>query len=268
MTMIEKPSDTEESHLRTSSEQLTWGFELLDKLSLKGNERVLDLGCGDGIITAEIARRVPKGSVLGIDKSEDRIRLAREHFPAGPFPNLVFQIGDIRDLALKGEFDTVFSNAVLHWIRDQVPLLRRIRQGLKQGGAMFAQMGGKGNAAGILEVVERIITRKRWRPYFTDFSVPYTFYDVAEYEGILRTAGFRVIRIEAASRMMFHAGKDGLASWVATTWLYYTRRVPKEIRSIFIEMVAEEYIGQQGLSDNDTIPVAMVRIEFEAMSAP
>jgi len=75
---------------KNSAEQQRWGIELLNKLVLQGNERVLDLGCGDGKLTAEIVRRVPYGSVLGIDKSEDMIRFAQEHYQPDVFPNLKF----------------------------------------------------------------------------------------------------------------------------------------------------------------------------------
>lgn len=249
---------------RTSLEQQRWGFELLGKVPLKGDERVLDLGCGEGTITAEISRRVPKGSVLGIDKSEDRIRIARKHFPVEAFPNLRFEIGDARDLAFEGEFDTIFSNAVLHWIKDQTSLLRRIKKSLTHGGTMFAQMGGKGNAAGILAVVEGIITSKKWFPYFRDFSAPYTFYTISEYGALLKAAGFRIRRIEEFPRTMVHPGKDGLASWISTTWRYYTDRVPEGLRSAFVEEISDAYISHQHLNSNDTIPVAMMRIEVEA----
>lgn len=249
---------------RTSMEQQRWGFELLDKVPLKGDERVLDLGCGDGTITAEISRRVPKGSVLGIDKSKERIRIARKHFPVEAFPNLLFEIGDARDLAFEGEFDTIFSNAVLHWINDQTSLLQRIKRSLRQGGKMFAQMGGKGNAAGILEVVEDIITSTKWLPYFKDFSVPYTFYGISEYGALLMAAGFMIRRIEEFPRTMLHQGKDGLASWISTTWRYYTERVPKGLHSAFVEEISDAYIRRQHLHGDDTIPVRMMRIEVEA----
>lgn len=256
--------DPQDNCHATSPDQQKWGFELLDKASLFGNEKVLDIGCGDGTITAEIARRVPNGSVLGIDKSEDRIRFAKDHFPAEKFPNLAFEVGDIRDLSFDGTFDVIFSNAVLHWIRDHGPLLERIKRSLKRGGRMLAQMGGKGNAAGILKVVEDIIAGKRWRRYFAHFSVPYTFCDVSEYQEWLKAAGFTARRIEAVPKTMLHTGKEGLSLWIRTTWLPYTRRVPEELRAPFIATIAEEYLKQQRLGNDDIIPVAMMRIELEA----
>ncbi|MCK5217701.1 MAG: methyltransferase domain-containing protein [Methanosarcinales archaeon] len=82
-----------------SAEQQKWAEELLSKLALKGNERVLDIGCGDGKITAGIAQLLPEGSVLGIDNSKEMIRFAKENFPLEQFTNLTFELEDARTLS-------------------------------------------------------------------------------------------------------------------------------------------------------------------------
>jgi trans-aconitate 2-methyltransferase len=129
---------------KNSSEQQKWGLELLDKIALSGNKRVLDLGCGDGKITAEITRRVPNGSVLGIDKSEDMIRFAQEHYRPEVFPNLTFMLLDARNLYFDQEFDVVFSNEALHWIEDHPSVLHKIRGSLKAGGRELPRWADKG----------------------------------------------------------------------------------------------------------------------------
>ncbi|WP_028894045.1 class I SAM-dependent methyltransferase [Syntrophorhabdus aromaticivorans] len=253
-----------EDYYENSSEQQKWGFELLDKLSPEGNERILDLGCGDGRITADMARRVPQGSVVGFDKSERMITFARRHFSEESFPNLTFKIKDAREMDFDGEFDVVFSNAVLHWIHDPLLVLKGIKRSLKPGGRVLAQMGGKGNAAGILTVLGGIVTSREWSEYFVGLTAPYAFFDMEEYRGWLYRAGLTVKRIELIPKYMAHAGKEGLSAWIRTTWLPYTTRVPEGLRSAFINEIAERYIGAQGLGLHDTIPVKMVRLEFEA----
>jgi trans-aconitate 2-methyltransferase len=79
-----------------SAAQHAWARELIAKLQLRGDERILDVGCGDGKVTAEIARAVPRGSVVGIDASAEMIAFAQKTFPAKGNPNLAFQIGDAR----------------------------------------------------------------------------------------------------------------------------------------------------------------------------
>lgn len=249
---------------KNSSEQQTWGLELLDKVHLAGDERVIDLGCGDGKITAEIASRLPLGSVLGIDKSEEMIRFARECFFYERFPNLAFAVKDIRYMDFDQEFDLAFSNAALHWIPDHAPLLRVIALGLKKGGRIIAQMGGKGNASAILKILDTIMKSEKWVPYFMEFSVPYTFYDNQEYQTLLEQAGLTVQRIELVPKKMIHNMAEGLASWIRTTWLPYTRRVPENLQFDFINEIVDTYIATQGFDKKGAIPIDMVRLAFEA----
>lgn len=251
-------------YYKNSSEQQKWGLELLDKVSLSGGERVIDLGCGDGRITAEIASRAPAGSVLGIDKSEEAIRFARERFPRAIFPNLAFEVKDIRDLDFHQEFDLVFSNAALHWVPDHAPLLYSIARGLNKGGRVVAQMGGKGNADGILQILDAIVGSEEWAPYFIDFIIPYTFYDLGEYEDLLQDSGLAIERVERILKKMVHRGVEPLEEWIRMTWLPYTRRVPENLRSHFIREIADTYISTHAFNKYGTIPVEMVRLEFEA----
>jgi len=250
-----------------SSEQQKWGLELLDKIALSGNERVLDVGCGDGKLTAEIVRRVPYGSVLGIDKSEDMIRFAQEHYQSDVFPNLKFVLLDARNLFFDQEFDVVFSNAALHWVDDHANILLKIRGSLSAGGRVIAQMGGKGNASGILKILDTMISSKKWAGYFKGFSVPYTFYDDQEYRILLGSAGLTVKRIELIAKQMIHNGRGGLAAWIRTTWLPYTRQLPENLQTGFINEIVNAYIKVQALHGSGIIPVEMVRLEFEAERA-
>lgn len=250
---------------KNSPEQRTWGLELLNKIALSGQERVIDLGCGDGRITAEIASRLPMGSVLGVDKSEDMIRFAAKHFSRERFPNLDFIAQDICSLDYFQEFDLAYSNAVLHWIPDHVHALKAITRGLKAGGRFVAQMGGKGNAAGILNVLETITQSKTWSSFFKDFSPPYTFYDSYEYKLLLQSAGLTTIRIEAIPKRMSHDGEEGLAAWIRTTWLPYTRRIPADLQSTFIHEIVDTYATTQHFDTSAPIYVEMVRLEFEAV---
>ncbi len=249
---------------KNSSEQQKWGLELLNKIAFSGNERVLDIGCGDGKLTMEIANRVRHGSVLGIDKSEDMIRFASEFFRPEAFPNLRFTLLDACDLNFSQEFDVVFSNAALHWISDHPSLLQRIKTSLKYGGTVSAQMGGKGNASGILKVLDTMMTGERWSDFFTGFSAPYTFYDDREYSMLLASVGLKVKRAELIPKQMMHSGREGLAGWIRTTWLPYIRRVPETVKTDFIYEIVDTYLTIEGLNANDIVSVEMVRLEFEA----
>ena len=88
-----------------STAQQEWALELIAKLHLQGSESILDIGCGDGKVTAEIATAVPNGSVLGVDNSRSMVELAQKKYPADKFPNLNFQLADARNLPFKQQFE-------------------------------------------------------------------------------------------------------------------------------------------------------------------
>jgi len=104
------------------------------KLHLTGDERVLDIGCGDGKVTAEIAECVPRGRVVGVDSSAEMVGLAQSRYPSWAVRNLRFQQADANRLPFEREFTHVFSNAALHWVLDHKPVLRGINSCLVPGG--------------------------------------------------------------------------------------------------------------------------------------
>src|SRR5205807_9138500 len=104
---------------RRSSLQKAMAQEVIALLDLNGSERILDVGCGDGKITAEIAARASKGSVVGVDPSRELISFAQDHFGPATLPNLRFEVADARRLPFKNVFDLVVSFNALHWIPEQ-----------------------------------------------------------------------------------------------------------------------------------------------------
>ena len=129
MTEEKQYSWDAEDYAQNSSAQQGWAEELMKKLDLQGYEAVLDIGCGDGRITAELADLLPEGEVLGIDSSADMLDLAREKFSWSTHPNLSFQQRDARDLTSEAEFDVIFSSAALHWVSDHRPVLITVSTG-------------------------------------------------------------------------------------------------------------------------------------------
>jgi trans-aconitate 2-methyltransferase len=248
-----------------SSQQQAWARELIAKLALKGDEMVLDIGCGDGKITAEIAALLPGGSAIGIDSSEGMIALAQQSFPPRSYPNLLFRTADARALPFREEFTVVFSNATLHWIPDQIPVLHGIARSLKHGGRILLQMGGKGNGAYVVSTFERLMSASRWSTYFAGFVFPYGFYGPEEYAQWLRQAGLSPLRVELIPKDMVHAGKAGLAGWIRTTWLPYTQRVPEQEQDHFIADLVDAYVAEHPLDEQGRVHVKMVRLEVEAV---
>jgi trans-aconitate methyltransferase len=250
---------------RNSSAQQEWARELIAKLGLSGKESVLDLGCGDGKVTAEIAGLVPAGHVVGVDSSEDMIGLSRTAFPQSRHPNLHFQPGDARALDFEQEFDVVFSNATLHWVKDHGPVLKGAARSLRPGGRILFQMGGRGNGAEIFEVAAQMTGSEEWGRWFGGFEFPWGFYGPEEYEPWCRAAGLTTRRIELLPRTMLQKGAEGLAGWIRTTWMPYTERVPADRRDAFVRESSERYVKAHPADAQGNVEVRMVRLEVDAL---
>ncbi|KRM97112.1 methyltransferase domain protein [Liquorilactobacillus aquaticus DSM 21051] len=180
-----------------------YGEKLLDYLPSEAN-KVLDIGCGTGELTAQIAARGYE--VKGIDQSENMVQKAQLNFP-----NLDFVQGDILKMSLaKESFDTVFSNAVFHWINDQPKLVERIHTMLKPGGLLICEFGAKGNIDAISTAfsIELNLLGKTYQS-------PFYFPSVSEYTALLKQNNFEIITAyEYARPTTLKDGYSGLRNWV------------------------------------------------------
>ena len=221
-----------------SSLQKALADENLAKLALKGDERVLDLGCGDGKITAEIAAHLPRGSVLGVDPSHDMIAFASRNYSQA---NLRFEVGDARTLPYRNEFDLVISFNALHWVREQDAALRSIRAGLKPHGRTHIQFVPDTGRPSLEDVIEQTRRQAPWNAHFADFEKPFAHFTPEQYRALAEQNGLRVIRIETTEHAWDFHTPTAFADFCRATFVEWTRRLPEEKRSDFIEDVLERY---------------------------
>ncbi len=254
------PGDYEKS----STAQYAWAMGLISSLKTVGNERILDIGCGNGKITACLAELVPEGEVVGIDISLEMVDYARRTYTSERHPNLSFQIGDASNLGFSEEFDIAVSFACLHWVKDHLPVLKGVFNSLVPGGRVLFQCGGRGNAADILTATEELIRTAAWSEYFQDADFPYNFYGPEEYREWMAQAGLKIIRAELIPKDMVHEGVRGLEGFIETTWLPYLERLPDSGRREFIMEVARRYIERYPLDENGRAHVKMMRLEVAA----
>lgn len=253
-----------EGYANHSSPQQEWGTELFNKLSLEGNERLLDIGCGDGKITIKIAGSLPEGSIVGIDNSGEMIELARRKYPEEDFQNVRFRQIDARNLLFDGEFDVVFSNAALHWIQNHYPVLQGINRSLKPGGKILLQMGGKGNGAELIGVADKLIKSRRWEKYFTTFTFSYAFYTPEQYQHWLKKVGLQPIRTELIPKMISHDSPDAMMAWLEKVFIPYLELIPKAKRRHFLNELIEKYVEHHPVDEHGRTHLQMVRLEVEA----
>lgn len=253
------------AYAASSAAQQAWARELFARLALGGDESILDVGCGDGKVTAELARLAARGFVTGIDSSPEMIRFARRAFPPAAFPRLRFQVMDARRIRFDRSFDVIFSNAALHWVDDHPAFLRGAAGCLRRGGRLAISCGGRGNAQEVFVALRAEIRLKRWRPHFRRIEKPYFFHRPEEYEAWLPRFGFRIRGLRLADKDMACEGGAGLTAWFRTTWLPYTQRVPEAAREEFIAAVTGRYLSRHPPDAAGRVHVRMVRLEIDAV---
>lgn len=191
----------DEKHLFVSN----YGNDLIELLNPKQGEKVLDLGCGTGDL-ANVLYGLNM-DVIGIDHSENMIQQAQNKYPHIPF-----YVADATQLTYQNEFDCVFSNATLHWIKTPEAVLQGIYQGLKPGGRMVVEFGGAGNVQTITDELIKQIQEAGIS--FTDEHFPWYFPAIGEYTSLLESIGFHVSYALHFSRPTKLSGENGLRNWL------------------------------------------------------
>jgi len=250
--------------------QYAFALGLVGRLGLRGDEHILDIGCGDGKITAELAARASLGSVLGIDNSAEMIVFAKNMFPRSAHPNLSFRYEDAVNLTFSQEFDVIVAFASLHWTADLAKVLQGVKSSLAPGGRFAAQLMAKRlttqNRSGspLHQARREVMARPAWRPYFRGFKKQGSVYSAGEYERLLRDAGFTPSRVEFVAEDVTHPGTDELKGFARATWHRYTSRIPAEHRGAFLDEVVQRFIEQYPPDRSGQIPVRMKILEVEA----
>jgi trans-aconitate 2-methyltransferase len=233
------------SYERVSAPQEAMGRAVLDRLDLRGDERVLDAGCGTGRVTALLAERVPAGRVVAVDGSAAMVEQARARL--GDQAD-VFR-ADLLDLELEEPVDAILSTATLHWIRDHDRVFARLLAALAPGGRLAAQCGGAGNVADVEAAVARV-----GHPALADWPGPWHFATPAETAARLRRLGWVDVWTWPQA---WPVRPEDPAEYLATVVLgSHLERLPGADRDAFVEAVLHQL--------SEPLEIAYVRLNVLA----
>ena len=228
-------------YYRRSSLQEAMAQEVLALLDLKGSEQILDVGCGDGKITAEIAARDPRSSVVGVDPSRNMISFAQRNFGRATRPNLRFEVADARCLPFQDEFDLVVSFNALHWIPEQDAALSSIHSTLISGGRAQLRLVPAGARKSLEDVVEETRQTPRWSAYFRDFHDPYLHLTPDQYAAMAERSRFRVLQVSSKDHTWDFGSHAAFSGFCAVGCVAWTRRLPEAERADFINDALNRY---------------------------
>lgn len=193
---------------RLSGPQVSWGKKVLARLRLRGDETLLDAGCGSGRLTAELLDALPHGRVVGIDLSENMLNFAREHL--APFKQrLRWVVCDLLHLPFERAFAGIVSTAAFHWVLDHHQLFVNLRRALIPGGWLEAQCGGGPNVMRVRARANALAELPEYARFFVEFREPWLFENAEEAAEKLERAGFVEVEtcVEAAPTVLDSASE-------------------------------------------------------------
>jgi trans-aconitate methyltransferase len=221
------------ANLYNAKHDFVWKFgsDLVALLDPRPDERILDLGCGTGHLTAQIAESGTQ--VTGVDRSAEMVAAAR-----AAYPNLKFEICDARQLAFQEEFDAVFSNAVLHWVHQPELALQGVYRALRPGGRFVAELGGHGNIRAMQEAFDRALVEMG--AAISGEVQPWYYPSVSEYSTLAEKNGLEVRLITLFDRPTGLAdGEKGMRNWIAMFAGEYLAKAGDARREEFLSRVEE-----------------------------
>ena len=231
-----------ETYHEVSQPHQGWGAEIVDRLELRGDETVVDLGCGTGRLTAQLLARLPAGHVIGVDGSAAMIEQARALLPE----RTTFVQSDLLAFEVDEPVDAAVSSATFHWIADHDALFARVRAALKPGAPFVAQCGGRGNIASIVTAIEAVAAREPFAPWFAGWDGPWNYAGPEETTERLQRAGFTVQRCWLNDSPQ---QPERMRDFLATVTLgSHLERLPAELRDAFLDAVVSE-LGPDPVQD-------------------
>ena len=251
------------SYHRVSTPQVTWGKKVLARLSLRGDETVLDAGCGTGLLTSELLELLPRGRVVAIDLSRSMLLTAKKHLALdSPSAGRVnFLQVELPSLPFIAAFDGVFSTATFHWVLDHDRLFHSVFQALRPGGWLCAQCGGGPNIARFLARVSILASTPPYARYLADYKLPCQFSDAETAAARLRRAGFLDIETSLEAAPTHFDSAEDYSHFIATAILRtHLARLPNQsIRESFLNELT-----QRAAADNPPYELDYWRLNLQA----
>lgn len=237
---------------KVSGPQTSWGQRVLSRLEVRGDERAVDAGCGSGRLTGALMERLPRGSIVAIDRSRNMLLTARANLRPAHASRVKFVQVALPDLPFTNYADLVFSTATFHWVKDHPALFAGIFRALRSGGRLHAQCGGGPNLKRAHQLAERVMHAAPFAPFFQNWPGPWEFANAETTADRLGGAGFVDVDTNLEEAPTTLATEEDYREFVATV-IYHPHlgRLPKpELKQAFLDRVT-------ALSANDDPPFTL-----------
>lgn len=246
-----------------SSSQKDAALELLQHISFKSTDCVLDIGCGDGKITAEMSNQVVDGIMIGIDASAAMIYFAKHNFLDIFYKNLNFMFLKAEDLYFENCFDKVVSFTALQWVKDHAAVIKNIKISLKPEG-MFAMTMPMGLPENLQTAVTEAIQNPDWSPFFENFSTGWNFVEKDYYVGLLEAENFSIELAQVVRQEDIFPSVKAFKDFISQ-WFPYLKAIPFEKHKEFMNLVLNRYIELEPLDEKGQLHFRINRLDVIAI---
>lgn len=234
-------------YAQNSSIQLSHAERFLLNLSLQGDEKILDIGCGDGKITALLAKKVPQGIVIGVDPSDSMLTKAEEISAS----NLFFCKGNAEDFLLNDRFDHIIAIHVMHWVKEQEKALKNIYAHLKTKGHVHLIFAPSKEGLPFDRALKK--TMSVWSEDFIHFINPQQVFDMETYRKLMVEAGFHIEAIHYVYHEFIHENKEKLKAWVKQ-WLPQGKHLADK-QDTFLDELINHYLAEINVPTDTLNPI-------------
>ncbi|MEO8678061.1 MAG: methyltransferase domain-containing protein [Vicinamibacterales bacterium] len=230
------------SYHKVSGPQTNWGHKVLARFEGRGDERAIDVGCGSGRLTGELMERLPRGSLVAIDRSWNMLIAARANLRPVFGSRVKFAQVTLPAMPFSGWADLVFSTATFHWVRDHQALFNNLFTTLRPGGRLIAQCGGGPNLARARAFAERLRLTQPFAPYFEQWHDVWEYASAEATAERLGRAGFADIETNLEEALTVLATEDDYREFVTTVIFHpYLGMLPDaSLKQAFIDRVTED----------------------------
>ena len=229
----------EKYHLNSSVQQEA-ALHLLKLLQLSGKEKILDVGCGDGKITAAIAANLKEGQIIGSDVSQEMIEFANKKFIPSAKNNLSFVLLDAQNIIYINEFDLVFSSFVLQWVSDIDLTIKKINASLRKNGRIGFTIPLSISDA-LEEALAFLLKDPQWEPYFNGFKLNYYLRDENIFDQLLRKYEFNKIHFKVVKQEWIFPAREDFELYTLI-WLPHLSVLPEHFREKFFKQLMDKYV--------------------------
>jgi trans-aconitate methyltransferase len=211
-------------------------------VNLRGDEWLMDAGCGTGRLTAQLLQSLPRGRVVGVDLSQNMLAATQDFLSPDFGGKFLLVAADLQDLPFEQVFDGIFSTAAFHWVLDHERLFRSLFRALRPGGWLQAQCGGGPNLARLRQRIGELAKTTKYKQYFGGFREPWTFDDAETAAAIMGRAGFTEVDTSLESALTILEGSMQYSEFLGTIILrQHLRRIPDdESRTAFVAALTGE----------------------------